>query len=161
MKEQNNSYKHKLVVAYLSFFYSGFSPKAPGTVGSLATLPLIYLLAIRPIPLSFFITLLIIITLLTCWVTDKTQKSMQVHDPQWIVIDEVLGMLTGWLFIYPLIDWKEILALFIFFRFFDIIKIWPASYFDRIQHGAGTILDDIISGIYAGFAILLGKFFLY
>ena len=160
MKVQNNSLKQKLTTIYLSFFYVGFFPKAPGTAGSLATIPLLYLLAIKPLSLVTFVILLISITALTCWLTDKMQRDMQLHDPQWIVIDEVLGMLTGWLFIYPSTSWEDLLALFILFRFFDIIKIWPASDFDKMTHGCGTILDDIISGIFAGFALLGGKFFL-
>jgi phosphatidylglycerophosphatase A len=72
------------------------------------------------------------------------------HDPQWIVIDEVLGMTTAWLFIQNH-NLLHLSILFALFRFFDIVKIWPASFFDKkIEHGAGTILDDIVSGIYAG-----------
>ena len=47
------------------------------------------------------------------------------------------------------------------FRVFDIFKIWPATYFDKkVTHGSGTILDDIISGVFAGIVILIGKYFL-
>lgn len=160
MKEQSNSLKQKITVFYLSFFYTGFFPKAPGTFGSLMTIPLIYLLAIEPVSLLVFILTLFFITVLTCIITDKTQREMNLHDPQWIVIDEVLGMLTGWLFIYPLVSVEYIVALFVLFRFFDILKFWPASYFDKMTHGAGTILDDIISGIFTGLLLLIGKFFL-
>ena len=160
MKEQNNSYKNQLAIGYLSFFYTGFIPKAPGTFGSLATIPLIYLVSYFNIDLNFFIIIIVLITLLTCILTHKVQKELQLHDPQWIVIDEVLGMLTAWVFIYPQTNFIEIGVLFILFRFFDIIKFWPASYFDKMTHGAGTILDDIISGVFTGFALSLGKYFL-
>lgn len=85
---------------------------------------------------------------------DKAQKEFQSHDPQWIVIDEFLGMSVAWLFIQNH-NLLHLIILFILFRFFDIIKIWPASYFDKkMDHGAGTILDDIVSGIYAGLVYL-------
>ena len=81
------------------------------------------------------------------------------HDPQWIVIDEVIGMSVAWLFIgeHTL---TRLLILFVLFRFFDIIKVWPASYFDKkVTHGMGTILDDVVSGIYAGIIFLIIKIF--
>ena len=87
------------------------------------------------------------------------QKQLELHDPQWIVVDEVLGMATAWLFIqeFTILHLSIIFGLF---RFFDIIKFWPASYLDKqVDHGAGTILDDIVSGIYAGAAYLLIYYF--
>ena len=82
------------------------------------------------------------------------QKKYQLHDPGWIVIDEVLGIAVTWLFIAGY-TWLDYLLIFAFFRFFDIVKIWPASYFDKkVKHGAGTIIDDIISGIFAGLLYL-------
>ena len=161
MKDQNNTFLDKLYLAYLSFFGTGYSPFAPGTVGSLATIPLIFILAILNINFYFFLLLLLLTTFLTCLITEKIQKKFAVHDPGWIVIDEVLGMLVTWAFIYPTFDFKNMTLLFILFRIFDIIKIWPASFFDKkVSHGSGTILDDIVSGIYAGFVLLLIQKFL-
>lgn len=136
--------------AYLSFAGMGYSPIAPGTVGSLATIPLIMALSYLNINIWIFIATLIIVTILTCLITDQVQKLMKLHDPQWIVIDEVLGMLVTWCFIYSQSDIKSLLIAFVAFRVFDITKVWPASIFDKMTHGAGTILDDIISGLYAG-----------
>ena len=90
--------------------------------------------------------------------TQKIQKEFQLHDPQWIVIDEVIGMLITWAFVMN-IEPATIFLVFSSFRMFDIIKIWPASYFDRLHHGFGTITDDVISGLYAGiFTFLIQKF---
>jgi phosphatidylglycerophosphatase A len=86
------------------------------------------------------------------------QKKYQVHDPSWIVIDEVLGILVTYA-LCPLKSFLGVFILFVLFRFFDIVKVWPASYFDRMTHGAGTILDDIVSGVYAGLVALLIKNF--
>ena len=92
----------------------------------------------------------IFLTAGSCYVAEVIQKKYDLHDPQWIVIDEVLGMLTTWFFMTGSPTWHLIPA-FILFRFFDIVKIWPASYFDKeVKHGMGTILDDIVSGLFAG-----------
>lgn len=160
-KEQNLSLKNPSVL-FLSFFGTGFAPIAPGTVGSLASIPFIVLLyyLLKPLPYAtaILISFIALATIYTCTLTDKVQKKLNLHDPGWIVIDEVLGMFVTWAFALS-INPIYLLLCFMSFRFFDIIKIWPASFFDRkVHHGAGTILDDIISGIYAG---LLVQIFLH
>lgn len=141
---------HKLIIIYLTWFGAGRAPKAPGTFGTLAALPFIYAWSL--IGLSTWINLLVIavLTLFACLAADKIQKERQLQDPQWIVIDEVLGMALTWAIALPSTVSGWIIA-FILFRFFDIVKIWPASFFDKkVKNGAGTILDDIVSGVYAG-----------
>ena len=130
-------------------------PYAPGTWGTLATLPFLYVIGLLHPPFFLFVPLIIIATIISCFIAEVVQKELTLHDPQWIVIDEVLGMSTAWLFIQAH-NLLHLVILFILFRFFDIIKIWPASYFDKkVEHGAGTILDDIVSGIYAGVLYLV------
>lgn len=156
MKDQNNTFLDKFYLTYLSFFGSGYSPVAPGTMGSIATIPVIFCLHILNFNFYFLLVLITIITIWTCFITEYIQKKFSVHDPGWIVADEVLGMIATWMFIYPRFDLYSISLVFVFFRFFDIVKIWPASYFDKkVTHGSGTILDDIISAIFAGFALLV------
>ena len=59
-------------------------------------------------------------------------------------------------FLFEMFSLPHLFLQFALFRFFDIVKIWPASFFDsKVEHGAGTILDDVISGIYAGLTYLL------
>jgi phosphatidylglycerophosphatase A len=147
----------RLDILFLSFFGVGFMPFAPGTFGTLATLPFLYILGRFNPPFFLFIPFLIILTIISCYVAEIVQKKNNMHDPQWIVIDEVIGMSVAWLFIgkHTLIN---LLILFVLFRFFDIVKVWPASYFDKkITHGSGTILDDVVSGIYAGIIFLIIK----
>lgn len=142
-------------ILFLSFFGVGFLPKAPGTWGTLATLPFLYLLGLFNPPFFLFIPFLLILTAGSCFIAEHIQKKYELHDPQWIVIDEVLGMSVTWLFSlkYSL---THLIIQFVLFRFFDIVKVWPASFFDKkIEHGAGTILDDIVSGVYAGLVYLL------
>jgi phosphatidylglycerophosphatase A len=155
MNEDNRPSFKRLDILFLSFFGSGFLPVAPGTWGTIATLPFLYGIGRFNPPFFLFIPLLIIVTIISSFVAESVQKELKLHDPQWIVIDEVLGMTTAWLFIQNH-NLLHLFILFVLFRFFDIVKVWPASFFDKkIDHGAGTILDDIVSGIYAGLVYLL------
>jgi phosphatidylglycerophosphatase A len=87
------------------------------------------------------------------YAAEHAQKKYQIKDPSWIVVDEFLGMLTGWICLTATLSelsWQINVLHFFFFRFFDILKFWPASYFDKkMLHGAGVILDDIVSGVYS------------
>ena len=161
MKKQNNTILDSLCLTFLTFFGTGYSPFAPGTVGSLATIPLLYCFYLLNLPLWIFLTITLILTIVSCFIAEHIQQKKEVHDPGWIVIDEVLGMMVTWSFCYMQFDFYTITAVFLIFRVFDIFKIWPATYFDKkITHGSGTILDDIISGVFAGIVILIGKYFL-
>jgi len=98
-------------------------------------------------------------TIISSFVAESVQKNLNLHDPGWIVIDEVLGMTTAWLFIQKH-NFIQLALLFVLFRFFDIVKFWPASYFDKkVDHGYGTIVDDIVSGIFAGLLFLIIHFY--
>lgn len=155
MNDVNRPSLKRLDILFLSFFGVGFLPKAPGTWGTLATLPFLYTIGRFNPPFFLFIPFIIILTIMSSYIADLVQKKFQLHDPQFIVIDEVLGMTTAWLFIKTH-NLSHLFVLFVLFRFFDIIKIWPASFFDKkVQHGAGTILDDIVSGLYAGLIYLV------
>jgi len=155
MNEDNRPSLKRLDILFLSFFGSGYLPIAPGTWGTLATLPFLYGFGRFNPPYFLFIPLLVIVTIISSFVAESVQKELKLHDPQWIVIDEVLGMTCAWLFIKTH-NLLHLAILFILFRFFDIVKIWPASFFDKkVDHGAGTILDDLVSGIYAGLVYLI------
>jgi len=147
-------------ILFLSFFGVGFVKYAPGTFGTLATLPFLYLLGQVKPPLFLFIPFLVSTTIIACLITEFVQRKEHLHDPQWIVIDEVLGMATTWLFSQSFSP-SHLIVQFVLFRFFDIVKFWPASYFDKkMTHGAGTILDDIVSGIFAGTVYLILTYFI-
>lgn len=155
MNEANRPSLKRLDILFLSFFGVGFLPKAPGTWGTLATLPFLYLIGKLNPPYFLFIPFIVIVTIISSFVADSVQKNFKLHDPQFIVIDEVLGMMVTWLFIQTH-NLSHLILLAILFRVFDIKKIWPASYFDKeVHHGAGTILDDLVSGVYAGLVYLI------
>ncbi len=149
MKEQKIQGPSLITIMFLSWFGTGKIPKIPGTMGSLATLPLIYLLHHLQINIYSLIALIVALYVVAVIVTEKVQVKYGLKDPQWIVIDEVIGMLITWAFVRS-IDFPVLFLVFGLFRLFDIVKIWPASYFDRLHHGVGTITDDVISGLYAG-----------
>ncbi len=159
MKDQKIQSPSIPTVLFLSWFYTGKVPKAPGTMGSLATLPLIYLLHHFQVNIYSLIALIIVLFISSVIVTQKVQQKYQLHDPQWIVIDEVIGMLITWSFVMT-VDFHTLFLVFSLFRVFDIVKIWPASYFDRLHHGFGTITDDVVSGIYAGVLVKLATHYL-
>ena len=148
-KEKHLSLKSPRIL-YLSFFGIGFIKFAPGTLATLASLPIFIALSAFNTTLLLMAPLLCFASIYSCYMADNIQRKFQVHDPSWIVIDEVLGMGFAWMFLqcFCLLD---IMAIVFLFRLFDIVKPFPANIFDKkIQHGAGVILDDIISGIYAG-----------
>ena len=130
MNEAKRPSIKRLDILFLSFFGVGFLPKAPGTWGTLATLPFLYFFGTFNPPYVLFIPFLVIMTVISSFIADFVQKKFDLHDPQFIVIDEVLGMTTAWLFIQKH-DLIHLFILFVLFRFFDIIKFWPASYFDK------------------------------
>jgi phosphatidylglycerophosphatase A len=149
MKEQKIQGPRLPHMLFLSWFYTGKSPKAPGTVGSLATLPLIYLLHYFSVNIYGLLGIIVALYVAAVVVAQNVQLEFGLKDPQWIVIDEVIGMLITWSFVRT-VDFPTIFLVFSLFRLFDIIKIWPASYFDKIPHGFGTITDDVVSGVFAG-----------
>ncbi|MDR2579779.1 MAG: phosphatidylglycerophosphatase A [Fibromonadaceae bacterium] len=154
--------KFSYVVA--TFFGVGYCPKAPGTAGSLATLPFAFALTYFGgfyAMLAFFV----LVYLLGTIASKEVLKYTADRDPSFIVIDEVAGQLIPLVFFSALglhqvaIDyWWLYVALpsFILFRFFDIVKPFPASYFDKkMQNAHGIMLDDIAAGVYTLLAMVL------
>jgi len=81
---------------------------------------------------------------------------MRDRDQNCIVIDEVLGMLIACiLFTNPTLSlrWEYFLYAFLLFRFFDIVKIPPSRYFDRMKNAFGVMMDDVVAGFYAGMVL--------
>ena len=127
-------------------FGSGLSPKAPGTFGTLAAIPVYFLF----IQFSWFVFALL--TLLVCisgiYICGKAAEDAGVHDHGAIVWDEIAGYLIT-MFLIP-VTWQSVFVGFVLFRFFDILKPWPISYIDKNIHGGfGIMLDDIVAGFMA------------
>ena len=136
----------KFIILSASWFGTGFSPFASGTVGTLGAIPLYLLLATIPLPL-YLLTLLAFF-FFSCWASGQAEEIFGEKDSGKIVIDEVIGFLITMTAVPP--SWLSIVAGFLLFRFFDITKIPPARFFDqKMKNGYGVVLDDVVAGIYA------------
>lgn len=130
-----------------TWFGSGLLPKAPGTWGSLAALPFAALISFLFGPWGLLVAAAIIFGI-GIWASDLYASRSGTSDPGTVVVDEVAGQ---WLALFPVaLDWTLYPVAFLAFRFFDIIKIWPANWMDqRLKGGFGIMADDIVAGIYA------------
>ncbi|ABB30441.1 phosphatidylglycerophosphatase A [Geobacter metallireducens RCH3] len=134
------------VVCAASWFGTGFFPVASGTVGTLGAIPL-YLVLAR-LPLWLYLLTLVPFFFLASWVSGAAEREFGEKDSGKIVIDEVIGFLIT--MAGAPVHWRSIVIGFLLFRFFDIVKVPPARYFDRqVKNGYGVVLDDVVAGIYA------------
>ncbi len=131
---------------------SGLAPRAPGTFGTLAAVPLYLLLA--QLPLSLYLLTLVLAFGFGIWICDKTARDLGVHDHGGIVWDEFVGF---WLtMVAAPSGWQWVLAGFLLFRLFDVLKPFPINWFDRhIKGGIGTMLDDALAGSLAWLVLQL------
>ncbi|MFJ1267018.1 phosphatidylglycerophosphatase A [Legionella lytica] len=132
-------------VYFIAFgFGSGLMPKAPGTWGTVAAVP-VYLLLMHCNPIVYLI-LTTLAFILGVWVSDKVSNELGVHDYKGIVWDEVVGYLLT-MFMAPQ-GFKWMLFGFILFRIFDIWKPQPIGYIDeKVKGGMGIMLDDVLAAI--------------
>lgn len=136
-----------------TFFGIGRLGPGPGTWASLATV-LLWWIAARAVPFSrptVAITVAVIVTAIGIPASTRVARESGVHDPGFVVIDEVAGQMLP-LIIAPL-AWKYLLLSFILFRCFDILKPPPLRALERLPEGVGIMVDDIGAGFYA-FAVL-------
>jgi phosphatidylglycerophosphatase A len=134
-------------VHFLAFgLGSGLAPKAPGTMGTLAAIPL-YLLLVQ-LPLGLYVSVLLMTAITGVYLCGKTAADLQVHDHPGIVWDEFVGY---WLtMLMAPAGWLWIVVGFVLFRLFDILKPWPISWLDKhVSGGLGIMLDDLLAGVFA------------
>lgn len=128
-------------------FGSGLAPKAPGTFGTIAAIPLVCLLAYST-TLTGYVLVTLLASLIGIWLCGKTAHDMMVHDDSSIVWDEIAGLLITMIAV-PL-NWQTLLLGFVLFRILDILKPWPISYLDaRVHGGFDIMIDDILAGVFA------------
>ncbi len=146
-----------------TWFYSGRIKPASGTWGTLAGLPLLYLLAWFPLTSSAvsFLVLTAIIFIVGLWVSHHYVTRTGETDPSAIVIDEVAGMALVFAFLPDPMQWSWCLLGFVLFRLFDALKPWPISVIDKKIHGPlGIMLDDVLAAIISGVIIIIAQPFL-
>jgi phosphatidylglycerophosphatase A len=136
-----------------TWFGSGLLPRMPGTWGSLAALPFAVAITVTGGPWAL-LAAIVVIFIAGLWASGVYAAASSTHDPGVVVIDEVAGQ---WLALFPLaltpmaLDPVLYVTAFITFRVFDVLKPWPANYFDQNLPGAwGIMADDIAAGVYAG-----------
>jgi phosphatidylglycerophosphatase A len=131
-------------------FGSGLLTRAPGTMGTLAAVPFAFL-----IPLlngAGFFAFILVAFLGGCWICERVARRLGVEDYGGIVWDEMVGYWVAVAWLPP--QWYWLLAAFVLFRFFDIVKPWPIDALDaNFGGGFGIMFDDLVAGAYT--AILL------
>ena len=157
---------NKFNLFFLTFFNIGKIKYAPGTIASLITCLLFFLL-INSINMIVILLFTLIIFFYSFVAINNSFNEFQPDDPQEIVVDEVVGQMIPLLAIpiyetlYPLSKIYFCVAAFLLFRLFDIWKPYPISYIDNnVKGAAGIMLDDILAGIYSVIVLILIFFFL-
>ncbi|MFT2622664.1 phosphatidylglycerophosphatase A [Helicobacter pylori] len=144
--------KFGLRACFLTLFFSGYSKKAPGTIGSLVALllglPVLIFSANTLFLGAIFIGLIAIAQI------DKEEEESKIHDSSYIVIDELVGM---WLAMaISGLSLAGVVLSFIFFRIYDITKPSLIGKIDKeVKGGLGVVADDALAGVLAGLSVLL------
>lgn len=138
----------RVVLFLASGVYVGYVPVASGTFGSLLALPILVWLGRSDLPPALVIALLAGLGCAAMPICDRAGRLYGQADSSRIVLDEVCGMLIAGALVPPTLPTLAIA--FVAFRFFDVLKPFPASHFDRnVKNGVGVVADDLVAGIYA------------
>jgi len=137
---------------------AGYFPVAPGTAGSAVGVGIVAAIAALPLARIWqqaaIAALAISLCALGVWAAGQAEKHFGKTDPGQVVIDEVVGQMIT-LLLWPGATWKWLLAGFVLFRFFDVLKPFPARRLEHAPGGWGIMLDDVAAGIYGALALLL------
>jgi len=138
---------------FVSIFFIGYIKFAPGTWGSLVSILILFpIIKLLSLPLEILVTIFIVLFFISNLLINYFSLFTNSFDSKHIVVDELLGIFTIFLFydfIFIYNDTFTVMLIFFIFRLFDIIKVFPANYIDKqFKNGYGVLLDDIIAGIY-------------
>jgi phosphatidylglycerophosphatase A len=136
--------------------YAGRFPVAPGTAGTVVGLLLF--LVIKSLAPGWYLSICVFLFLVGTWAAGRAEKVLGCTDCPSIVIDEIAGYIVA-MFMVPT-SWGFIIAGFILFRAFDIVKPWPLKRLQDLHGGPGVMLDDIGAGIYTNIALQTAAFFI-
>ncbi len=148
--------KQNIIIYVSTCLKIGYIKKMPGTFGSLAAIP--FLPIGKYFNEVFLAVLLTIFFMVGVWAVGKYIYIAKNDDPKEVVIDEFLGLLLTCYVTAFFIDLTPLLivALFLMFRLFDILKPWPLCFFDKnIKGGFGVMFDDIAASIIAALSVIL------
>ena len=125
--------------------YAGLSPVAPGTVGTIWGIVIAFFLSGSTVYTQGLTTIAVIFFAIA--LSSQAVELFGEKDPPGIVCDEVAGVLVGF-FLIPFSPFNALLV-FLLFRFFDILKPYPANVIDeRLKGGVSIVLDDCVAGVY-------------
>jgi phosphatidylglycerophosphatase A len=143
---------NRLFLLLATGFGVGYSPIAPGTLGTLITIPVYFFLSNIHSPL-YEITL-VGFFFLSVWISENAETFFGKKDDQRIVIDEMMGFLVTMLWVPKTM--RFIIIGFFLFRFFDILKPFPIRRLEKkLKGGYGVVLDDVMAGVYANIVLHL------
>ena len=150
---------------FISLFYSGYFKKFPGTFASLVSLIILFpIIKNNLISFELFILLFILLFFLSLFFINYFSSYTNTHDSSVIVIDEFLGIYLIIIFydlVYTYNDTITLILIFLIFRFYDILKIFPANIIDhRLKNSLGVLLDDIVASIYTIITLYLINVFI-
>ncbi len=131
-------------------FFVGRSPYAPGTLGTLVGVPIVYLVAFNPWTILASVVFLFVVGLIS---SNEVIKLTGGQDPKQVVIDEIAGYVSCFLLVEPTL--KTYILAFLLFRLIDIVKPFPINLFERFQGAFGVMLDDLAAGLLTSFILFL------
>jgi phosphatidylglycerophosphatase A len=149
------SIKEHLVLFIAEGMYSGKSPFAPGTAGTVVGV-LLYLLLAGLSP-AVYLAACVLVAVIAVWTAGEAEQLLGKKDPGAVVIDEIAGFLISMILVPP--AWTFIAAGFFLFRFFDVVKPWPLRRLQDLHGGLGIVLDDIGAGVYTNIVLQLAVFY--
>lgn len=148
-----NVLSKNFAIVIATFFGVGKFPFASGTAGSVAAIPVIWGLHVTLGP-SAVVAFAVVLFFVGIWASAVYIEVSGNNDPSPVVIDEVVGQALA-ISLIPMGAMEYAIA-FVFFRIFDITKVWPANWAEtKLRGGLAVMLDDVVAGLYAGVATLL------
>ena len=149
---------------FVTMFGLGKIPKIPGTFGSLATIIILYIFFhVLDLSSNSILICLIIISIFSFSAVAIYIKDNENKDPKEVIIDEFIGQSIP-IYLYEISHGTEKTSdeaiifygiCFILFRFFDILKPFPVSYFDKnFKNSFGVIMDDVCAGFYVVLSLI-------
>jgi len=142
-----------------SVFFLGYFPYGPGTVGSAVTVCALWYLDYRyqnlftPEHLVFYWGAIMMLALVSIYLSSQSKEVFGSDDPGPVIIDEVVGQFVTF-FMIPL-SIRTLIAGFLLFRLFDIIKPFPVHHMEEMEGGVGITMDDVAAGVMANISLIL------
>jgi len=147
----NSRSMNRFFIFIATGFGAGFSPIVPGTMGTLVAIPIYY--SVSSISSPLYELTLVAFFFFSSWISHQAEGYWGSKDDRRIVIDEIMGFLVTMLWVPKTLF--SIVAGFILFRFFDILKPFPIRRLEGVKSGYGVVLDDVLAGIYANIVVHL------